>query len=61
MEEIVLISTGTDDNDDEDKEDLIKDVMLITTKADISTINIIPGITLEEEETLGRPPSNDSR
>ena len=53
MEEITLIYKK--------EEGPIKDVTPMTAKANISTINIVPGITPEEEETPGRPPSYSSR
>ncbi len=48
------------DDDDDDNDDSIEDVTPTITKKDIQTVNIIPGITIDDDET-GIPPPYDSR
>ena len=55
------IPIETENDEDEDEEHMIEDAMPRITKVDIGTINIVPGLNLEEEETPGRLPSSDSR
>ena len=61
MEEIepTLVTTGAHNNKDEDEDKHVEDVTPTITRADIQTLNIIPGISLEEE-TPGQPPAYDS-
>ena len=47
-------------DDDDDNDDSIEDVTPTITKKDIQTVNIIPGITIDDDET-GIPPPYDSR
>ena len=67
MEEIVPLNEKTDGtekadaSDTEDDDETIEDMTPHITKTDINTVNIVPGLTIEHEETLGQPPSYDSR
>ena len=51
---------NTNDNEDGDEDEYVEDVTPVITRADIQTLNIIPGISLEEE-TPGQTPAYDSR
>ena len=49
---------NTNENEDDDKGEYVEDVTPVITRADIQTLNIIPGISLEEE-TPGQTPAYD--
>ena len=60
MEEVDSTLVSAKDNGDDDEDEYVEDVTPVITKTDIQTINIIPGISLEEE-TPGQTPAYDSR
>ena len=50
-----------DNQDQEQEEEDIEDVTPLITKLDIRTVNINPGITLEDSQDDGQRPTYDSR
>ena len=64
MEEVDLTVASTETNainyENEDEDEDVEDVTPTVTRTDIQTVNIIPGISLDDD-TPGSPPAYDSR
>jgi hypothetical protein len=61
-DEIMKQKETKDDDDDDDDDEMIDDVTpMQITKTDIQTVDIVPGITMEDEQEPGRTPAYDSR
>jgi hypothetical protein len=62
-DEIERLTTNKQNADDDggDDDTFIEDVTPIFTKEDLLTIDIVPGLTTDQEQETGQPPTYDSR